>query len=220
MAAAWDTDEGDPERFSGLPQWAQSAKFDINAKPPANANGLPVLGAGYIDDEGRMMLRNLLIERFQIKWHYENQLVTAWSLVAVRPKLARADTAKRANCRRVQKDDPRDTDPILTFSLVCQNATTAQFASRLQPLDPSDFSYPVEDATGLKGSWDFRLNFTPGGVLRSMTREAGDDRASEPTGGISIQDAIVRQLGLKLEQRKRMLPVIVIDHIEEKPTGN
>ncbi len=220
MAAAWDTDEGHPERFSGLPPWAQSAKFDINAKPPANANGMPVLGAGYIDDEGRMMLRNLLIERFRIKWHYENQLITAWSLVAVRPKLARADTAKRANCRRVQKDDPRDADPLLTFSLVCQNATTAQFASRLQLLDGSDFSYPVEDATGLKGSWDFRLNFTPGGVLRGMTREAGDDRASEPTGGISIQDAIVRQLGLKLEQRQRMLPVIVIDHIEEKPTGN
>ena len=78
---------------------------------------MPVLGAGHIDDEGRMMLRNLLIERFQIKWHYENQLITAWSLIAVRPKLARADTAKRANCRRVQKDDPRDTDPVLTFCL-------------------------------------------------------------------------------------------------------
>jgi uncharacterized protein (TIGR03435 family) len=222
MAAAWDTDEGHPERFSGLPRWAQSANFDINAKTPASATGQPVLGSGYIDDEDRLMLRNLLIERFQIRWHYENRLVTAYSLVAAKPKLTKADASKRAACReaRVVKDDPRDSNPLLSSLFVCQNATLAQFASRLQPLDPSDFAYPVEDATGLRGSWDFRLSFTPTWVLRSMTREAGDGRASEPTGGISIQDAIVRQLGLKLEQRKRMLPVIVIDHMEEKPTGN
>lgn len=220
MAAAWDTDEGHPERFSGLPNWAQSAKFDINAKAPANASLLPVIGSGYLDDESRMMLKTLLIERFHIDWHYEDRLVTAWSLAAAKPKLTRADTSRRATCRRAVKDDSRDTNPMLSYLLVCQNATMAQFASRLQALDPSDFAYPVEDATGLKGNWDFRLNFTPASILRSMAREAGDVRASEPSGGISIQDAIVRQLGLKLEQRKRMLPVIVISHIEEKPTGN
>jgi uncharacterized protein (TIGR03435 family) len=96
----------------------------------------------------------------------------------------------------------------------------AQFASRLQPLDPSDFSYPVQDATGLKGSWDFRLSFTPTFVLKNPMRESGDGRASEPTGGISIQDAMMKQLGLKLEQRKRVLPVVEIDHIEERPIGN
>ncbi len=96
----------------------------------------------------------------------------------------------------------------------------AQFASRLQLLDSFDFSYPVEDAAGLKGSWDFRLNFTPTFVLRNVAREAGDGGAADPTGGISIQDAMLKQLGLKLEQRKRMLPVVVIDHIEENPSGN
>jgi uncharacterized protein (TIGR03435 family) len=73
----------------------------------------------------------------------------------------------------------------------------------------------------LKGSWDFRLNFTPTPVLNNNAgREPGDDRPDDPTGGISIQDAMVRQLGLKLEQRKRTLPVVVIDHIEEKSLGN
>jgi uncharacterized protein (TIGR03435 family) len=222
VTIAWDIDEGHPERVSGLPHWAQSAKFDINAKAPAIANAPPVLGSGYIDDEGLLMLRNLLIERFRIKWHYENRLVTASSLVAVKPKLARADTSKRAACRkgRVVDNDPRDANPLLSSLFVCQNATLAQFASRLQPFDPSDFSYPVEDATGLKGSWDFRLSFTPTFVLRNMQREAGDGSASDPTGGISIQDAMVKELGLKLEQRKRMLPVVVIDHIEEEPIGN
>jgi uncharacterized protein (TIGR03435 family) len=222
ITAAWDIDQGHPERILGLPHWAQSAKFDINAKASANANAMPILGSGYIDDEGLLMLRNLLIERFRIKWHYENQMVSAWSLIAVRPKLARGDSSKRATCRRgrVVDNDPRDSNPILSSLFVCQNATMAQFASRLQPLDPSDFSYPVEDATGLKGSWDFQLNFTPTWVLTNAVPAAGDDGASEPTGGISIQDAMAKQLGLKLEQRKRTLPVVVIDHIEETPVGN
>jgi uncharacterized protein (TIGR03435 family) len=224
MTAAWDIDQGHPERISGLPNWAQSAKFDINAKAPANANAMPILGSGYIDDEGLLMLRNLLIERFQIKWHYENRMVTAWSLVAVKPKLAKGDTSKRATCGKgkIVDNDLRDSNPVLSVLFVCQNATMAQFVSRLQSLDPSDFSYPVEDATDLKGSWDFRLNFTPTWLLNinNVVPKPGDDSAPDPTGGISIQDAIVRQLGLKLEQRKRMLPVVVIDRIEEKPLGN
>jgi uncharacterized protein (TIGR03435 family) len=36
---------------------------------------------------------------------------------------------------------------------------------------------------------------------------------------MTIFEAIER-LGLKLEQRKRSVPVIVIDHIEPKPTEN
>lgn len=37
---------------------------------------------------------------------------------------------------------------------------------------------------------------------------------------ISLQDAIGKQLGLKLEKRRRPVPVLVIDHIEEKPAEN
>ena len=33
-------------------------------------------------------------------------------------------------------------------------------------------------------------------------------------------DALNKQLGLKLEMQKRPLPVLVIDHVEEKPADN
>jgi uncharacterized protein (TIGR03435 family) len=33
-------------------------------------------------------------------------------------------------------------------------------------------------------------------------------------------DAVEKQLGLKLDVQKRTYPVLVIDHIEEKPTDN
>ena len=44
--------------------------------------------------------------------------------------------------------------------------------------------------------------------------------ASDPTGALSVFDAVNRQLGLKLEKAKRPYPVLVIDHIEEIPIEN
>jgi uncharacterized protein (TIGR03435 family) len=44
--------------------------------------------------------------------------------------------------------------------------------------------------------------------------------ASDPNGALSFFDAVNKQLGLKLEKQKRPLPVLVIDHVDEKPTEN
>jgi uncharacterized protein (TIGR03435 family) len=41
--------------------------------------------------------------------------------------------------------------------------------------------------------------------------------ASDPNGALSLPDAVAKQLGLKLEQTKRPVKVLVIDHVEEKP---
>jgi uncharacterized protein (TIGR03435 family) len=61
---------------------------------------------------------------------------------------------------------------------------------------------------------DFLLSFSPNWLVGQTN---GD---GTPNGAIPIDEAIGKQLGLKLEKRKRMLPVIVIDHMEEKPTEN
>jgi uncharacterized protein (TIGR03435 family) len=44
--------------------------------------------------------------------------------------------------------------------------------------------------------------------------------ATDPTGAVSFTDAIGKKLGLKLEMHKRPEPVLVLDHLEEKPTDN
>lgn len=227
MAAAWDIDWSHLDRFAGLPRWIESAKFDINAKTATNTNGPPLRGSGYIDDDVRLMLRNLLVDRFQIKWHYEDRPVEAYSLVAAnrtgakQTKMKKADPANRASCKeaRTIANDPRDANPLLSELLTCRNATIAQLAAKLQELEPDNFVYPVEDATGLTGTWDFTLSFTPAWMLRQTPGQTNGE-ASEPSGAISLPDAVGKQLGLKLEIRKRMLPVIVIDHMEEKPLEN
>jgi uncharacterized protein (TIGR03435 family) len=220
LAMAWDIDWTHLERFAGIPKWAESAKFDIHAKASTNTNGPPFMGYGYPDDDVRLMLRALLIDRFKMKVHYEDRLVNAYALVAGKAgvKMKKADPANRAGCReaRSMANDPRDINPRLSALFACRNTTMAQFAAQLQPLAPDYFAYPVEDATGLAGGWDFNLSFSPSWMLRPSSEPAGAD----PTGALSLPDAIGRQLGLKLEMRKQMLPVVVIDHMEEKPAEN
>jgi uncharacterized protein (TIGR03435 family) len=85
----------------------------------------------------------------------------------------------------------------------------------------------VVDATGLEGGWDFTLSFSGAGQLQGGGKggdgppgAASDPGASDPSGGLSLMDAVQKQLGLKLETQKRPTPVVVIDHVEQKPTDN
>ena len=49
---------------------------------------------------------------------------------------------------------------------------------------------------------------------------AGPPPPSGSNGAVFFEDALNKQLGIKLEMQKRPMPVLVIDHVEEKPTDN
>jgi uncharacterized protein (TIGR03435 family) len=224
VATAWDVhwDHLD-EMIVGMPKWMDTARYDILARPSSATTGPPPPGTSFVDDNLRVMLRALLIDRFRIKAHYEDRLVDAYTLVAARPRLKKADPSNRANCKegRTVENDPRDRNPRLSRLVVCQNVTMAQFAEQLLPVSANDFAYSVVDATGLTGRWDLMLSFTPTGDRRNPAGTlfgAGGD--GDPNGAISVFDAINKQLGLRLVKGKRKLPVLVIDHIEEKPSDN
>jgi uncharacterized protein (TIGR03435 family) len=78
--------------------------------------------------------------------------------------------------------------------------------------------------TGLEGGYDFTLNFSPIGQVQGPRPDAGATSAGavavDPTGALSLLDAVRQQLGIRLEETKRPLPVLVIDSISEKPTDN
>lgn len=220
---AWDMN-GD-ELLAGAPKWIESARFDIVAK--ATTSG----PQEQVDLETlRLMLRSLLIDRFKMATHFEDRPVNAYSLIAVKPKLQKADPSNRTRCKEGPPPggkDPRDTSPILSRLLTCQNTTMAQFADQLQNLAPGYIHTPVIDATGLDGAWDFTLNFSPAGMLQNAGTRGGDGAqqnsnptSSDPNGALTLFDAVNKQLGLKLEMQKRPYPVLIIDHIEEKPTDN
>jgi len=47
----------------------------------------------------------------------------------------------------------------------------------------------------------------------------GTGAAVDP-GGLSVFEAIQKELGLRLEVAKRNIEVTVVDHLEEKPTDD
>jgi len=210
------------DEIAGLPDWADSERFEINAKAPSPDPNAPPL-----DQEAMApMLRALLVDRFKLKYHTEERSLPAYSLVAGKPKMKKADPESRTYCRN--SNAPAGAPPGSRV-LTCQNVTMAQFAERLQNMGPG-LNWPVLDATGIQGSWDFTLTFSqrpmmamrmgPGGPAGGPPGE-GPAAASDPMGGgYTIFEAVEKQLGLKLESQKRPLPVIVIDHIEQKPTEN
>jgi uncharacterized protein (TIGR03435 family) len=119
----------------------------------------------------------------------------------------------------VTSRDPRNSNPILSRLVTCQNMTMTQFAERLQGLAPGYIRVPVLDATKVEGAWDFTFNFSPIGAVQPGPAPAGDigqapAAASDPTGAMTLFQALPRQLGLKLELQKRSNPVLVIDTAE------
>ena len=221
---AWELN-GD-ELLAGAPKWLDSARFDIVAKA---STGGP--GAQVDFDTLRLMVRALLVDRFKLATHMEDRPVTAYTLTAVKPKLQKAAPENRTRCKEgpaLGTKDARDANPILSRLVTCQNMTMAQFAEQLQGLAPGYIHAPVLDGTGIDGAWDFTLNFSAVGLLQSGGIRPGDagqstggaPATSDPNGALSLFDAINKQLGLKLETQKRPVPILVIDHIEEKPTDN
>jgi uncharacterized protein (TIGR03435 family) len=68
---------------------------------------------------------------------------------------------------------------------------------------------PVIDATGLDGAYDFTLSFTKKNQLNKSIpapSRSGDADPSTPSDlplvGLSVFDALQKQLGLKLEKRE------------------
>jgi uncharacterized protein (TIGR03435 family) len=196
----------------GIPGWAQTARFDITGKSPPGASATARSGP---------MVRSLLEDRLKLKSHSEQRAVSVYVLMASKPKMKKADPASRTHCLRV---NPPAGSSLASLSLSCQNITMEQFADFIRSWVPGPGS-PVLDSTDIKGGWDFTLTF----VLPSVAANSGAEQAqaasptpaaSDPNGGLTIIEALEKQLGLKLETQKRPLTVTVIDHVEQVPTYN
>jgi uncharacterized protein (TIGR03435 family) len=169
------------------------------------------------------MLRSLLIDRYKMTFHLEDRPVDALTLTANKPKLTKADPANRAGCKR---ESQQQQGRALIVKLACRNITMQQFGEQMPSFDTGIW-YPVENATGLDGTWDFTLNFDALSRLGNLMGRGGPSpsdgataEASDPSGSVSFLDAVQKQLGLKVEMHKRPEKVLVIDHMLEDPTEN
>jgi uncharacterized protein (TIGR03435 family) len=91
-----------------------------------------------------------------------------------------------------------------------------EFPAKLRGVAPGFLDHPVVDLTGLKGSYDFVLSWAP----KARFAKPATDTSTDPTGDLTLFEAVDRQLGLKLAAQKYPMSVVVIDHVDRTPTEN
>jgi uncharacterized protein (TIGR03435 family) len=231
---AWDFSPSNDEGMVGAPKWLDADRFDILAKvvgdAPESTGPAPRINI----EDLRQMLKTLLADRFKLQTHMEDRPGTAYTLIAVNPKLIKADPLSRTRCKEgpgPDGKDPRIANPVLNRLISCQNMNMVQIGDELQRIAAGYIYSPVLDGTGIQGRWNFTLSFSSvdltkgggignGGLPPPGAPATAASTTTDPIGALSLFDAVSKQLGLKLEKQRRPVPVLVIDHIEEKPTEN
>jgi uncharacterized protein (TIGR03435 family) len=223
----------------GGPAWMSSTPFDIVAK----AEDPNVTGA-----QIRLMLRSLLAERFQLKFHRETRELPVYTLVVGKNGHKLQLSATQPNPDGAPPSAPKPgalpagavgggvglgtgagggtgVAPKASGSMMSigPGQINAQMApvSALVNMLAQQLGRPVIDKTDLKGSYDFKLEWTPDATARKGIG-AGAGGEAPPAGdssGPSIFTAVQEQLGLRLESQKGPVEVLVIDAVE-KPSGN
>jgi uncharacterized protein (TIGR03435 family) len=175
------------------PGWLGMDAFDITATFAPTTAGTAI----------REMLKTMLAERFHLVLHTETRQVPDYSLVVAKggPKI-----------KAVTEGDPRTSSRPGHFEAT--KITMKKFAD----LIGREAGRPVTDATGLKGVYDFSLDWSPGAGLRVDAAENG--QPAPATDGPSVFTSLEEQLGLRLESGKGPTEVLVVDKVERTPSGN
>jgi uncharacterized protein (TIGR03435 family) len=179
--------------ISGLPAWAKSATFDIEAKMAADTfAAYRKLPRKLQREQDQQMMQSLLKDRFNLKVHHATRQMPVYALVIAKDgsKLKESTTKQGRGSVRDGQIDYRDAD-------------LETLASSLS----GEVGRIVLDETGLKGKYDFTLKWTP------------DEERGSADAGPSIFTAVQEQLGLKLKSTTDPVDTIVVDHIE-RPSPN
>lgn len=202
------------------PKELDDRTFDLEAKLPQ----------GITQAQLRLMLQNLLAERFHLALHREEKVMPVYRLEIAKggPKLAPS--------REKSAGNPDDFDPLAPappnelevhedgypnvparegswlVALRSGYARTHQLSASMADLAgvlSKQLEKPVIDATGLAGRYEFTLSWMTA-VPAAPSGEAGPD----------LFAALRQQLGLQLEASKGPVEILAIDHFEKEPSEN
>ena len=213
----------------GAPAWLDVDRFDVLATAP----GTPDSARGTIPPDVLTMLRTLLEERFQLKARIETREYPLFALVLASQdgSLGRGLRRRTVPCtpravgelgelfgplpaNRTQCGGRTDSGLLLSTGGTIGDLVWALSRPELVP----GVGRMVVDRTGLTGTFDIELRWTPDSSFTDRTQSAAapfPSLDSEPPLFTAIQE----QLGLKLERTKGPVDVLVIDRVEQ-PTPN
>jgi uncharacterized protein (TIGR03435 family) len=204
-----------PNRIMGGPSWIGSEKFLIDAKVNDSLayeagklvefNATGGFPPGLRHDQLRLALQSLLRDRFSLQVSRESQERPIFALTVARKNsaLREADPGETYSSGIVSVDG----HPAGPGRAVGQNGHLAVQAlpmSTVADILSVQLDRSVQDKTGLRGNYDFPLNWTPA-----------------PSGSqiASLSAALQDQLGLQLESQKSSVDVLVI-RTAQKPSDN
>jgi len=204
------------DRIIGAPGWVKTDRFDIEAKvAPEDAPKLDKLKR----DQRMLMLQPFLVDRFGLKFHHETRELPVYALVIAKGGLKMNESKPDA---AAGDGSPARHSTMFNDrgSIEAHGSSTENLTHVLSPL----VGRTILDKTGLIGSYDYTLKWTPddNSPLPPDGPQGGPPPGGDPlpdANGPSLFTAIQEQLGLKLEPQKGPVDVIVIDHIEQ-PSAN
>ena len=203
-----------PYQIIGGPDWITSDRFDVLTKAEGDAT----------PEQVNLMLRSLLAERFKLAVHTETRELPVYYLVNARDDGRLGPDLKPAAVPCGPPGRGRAGGPLpgrgagggcgmmMTFGRVqASGQPIAAIATSLA----NQLGRPIIDKTGLTGSYDFTLSWTPEGGRGGGPLPPGvpEPPPIDPNGP-SLFTAIQEQLGLKLESDRGPVEVIVIDGVE------
>lgn len=164
----------------GTTAWMASERFDVDAKAPGKSTF----------DEDMEMLRALLADRFQLKFHRETRRLKMQALVL---------TKSGPNFQASKDQDGKENVNIRPTEISGVAIPFGHFVTILE----AQLGYPILNETGLSGKYDLALKYM---------RDDSLGAAGSVFGALA-------DLGLKLETRQAPVEVFVIDSAE-RPREN
>jgi len=210
------------------PEWIATERYDINAKLPA----------GVSPEKLPEMLEALLRERFGLRVHKEKKETPVYALLLGKPPLKlkeSPDDPKAEPPKAVQvtgTGGPQGLSVNMgngqTYSLAGGKFAATKIDAPMAAAILERFTdRPVVDLTELKGKYDFEFPVAPEDMQMMMIRAAVAAGVQLPPQALRLLDsggnpleALVEQVGLKLESRRMPIEYIVIDTVQKTPTEN
>jgi uncharacterized protein (TIGR03435 family) len=210
----WFTDEEVRAMLAKLPRWAETDRFDIEARAPLHAT----------KDQYRLMMQALLAERFGLRLHFEQRELPVLAMVLARPGRPGPKLIPHEQGQSCDEKPKPETFPEQCYGVLAMPGKDGMvlYGSRATAMPAiaefvavavgrtGDIGRRVVDQTGLSGLWDFTL------------QAAAPDRTilkDDVSAGETLFEAIGDQLGLKLKPVRAVVSVLVVDHVE-RPSDN
>jgi bla regulator protein blaR1 len=199
--------------IANLPKWANEQTYEIRARVPGTPS----------KDQVRLMMRALLVERFQLAMHFEKQEKPALALTLIKPGMLGPGLHRHdevAGCK-VSGNPPKPEGRISGLDwLPCnqylaldrpdgaifaaaRNTTMRQLCAFLSNV--GGYGRTVVDQSGITGPIDFGIEFT------KPKQDADVQRAASPVG--TLDEALKDQLGVKLTRVKASLDIPIVDQV-------